>query len=464
VTLTLTGASLTIGGVTYTSSTTINLVPGSYPYTWEALEGYLGSGDGTLVVGDCTPGRALASISTGICTWDDEDGSMTPVVIDLTGASLTIDGVTYDSSTTIDLAPGSYPYTWEALDGYQGSGSGELVIGECIPPPVPTADLVCYTLEFAAFKVNVGNSGPTGEIGYSTNLDATIISLGSIANGGTTQLLVLGNATTLYLYPEDRSGGWGAQLEISLDITQTLICEKDPMELVPFCSYVDLSQPHGWTVTNANAFAVTFTWSYGALSSPAPIALAAGFSTTFTTADQPSEVMQIFVNGILLASSAPESCPEFISLELTSMCSDNPEGTHGWRVTNWNAFEVEAEWRVNGSSLVGLLTIPASSAVLFTTPVSEGNIVQVYYGGVEQDNAGAARDCVPPENPPETPPGTPPLVIIPVTAGEPVLIPVTGLADDPGGIAPAGMFSLGLGFFGLGTILHGINRRRVIKI
>jgi hypothetical protein len=80
---------------------------------------------------------------------------------------------------------------------------------------------------------------------------------------------------------------------------------------------------------------------------------------------------------------------------------------------------------------------------------------------VEQDNAGAAKDCLPPENPPETPPETPPLVP-PVTGGQtPVLIPVTGVADDLSGLATSGMLNFGLGFFGLGVVLHGLARRRI---
>jgi hypothetical protein len=78
---------------------------------------------------------------------------------------------------------------------------------------------------------------------------------------------------------------------------------------------------------------------------------------------------------------------------------------------------------------------------------------------VEQDNASAAQGCIPSDNPPENTPETP-QVTIPQTGGTPVLIPVTGVADDLGSMAPAGMFSMGLGFFGLGTILHGISRRK----
>jgi hypothetical protein len=332
--------------------------------------------------------------------------------------------------------------------------------GSCVYPPIPSAVIDCFTLEFAMYKVTIANTGPVGEVGYSTDLETTVVTLGSMANGATETIYLDPAVNTLYVYA-DELGTWGSPLVIDVNIKDTPLCEEDPMSVEPFCSYVDLGQPHGWRVNNLNSFAVSFTWQYGSLGSPAPIALSAGSSYDFTTPDQPGESMLIFVDGVLLASSEPASCPGFLTLELVGICSNEPASTHGWRANNYNAFEVSAEWRVVGTSLTGLLTIPASSAILFTTPVEEGDMAQLYYGGVFQDDAGAASDCVPPENPPETPPETPPLVIIPVTApAAPILIPVTGVADDLGNMAPAGMFSLGLGFFGLGTVLHGVSRKR----
>ncbi|MBN2388721.1 MAG: hypothetical protein JXB85_17015 [Anaerolineales bacterium] len=41
-----------------------------------------------------------------------------------------------------------------------------------------------------------------------------------------------------------------------------------------------------------------------------------------------------------------------------------------------------------------------------------------------------------------------------------MLIPVTGLADDLASVRPRFFLNLGLGFFGLGLVLHGVTRRR----
>jgi LPXTG-site transpeptidase (sortase) family protein len=133
VSIELNHAVLTINGKTYATSQTINLAPGSYPYSWTAEVGYIGNGSGTLVIGDCTPGTASASVTIGTCSWTQAAGSLTPVTLDLEHATMKIHGVTYTTSQTINLAPGSYPYKWKAVTGYIGSGSGTLVIDHCAP-------------------------------------------------------------------------------------------------------------------------------------------------------------------------------------------------------------------------------------------------------------------------------------------------------------------------------------------
>jgi len=107
VTINLTGASLSIAGLTFTSSTVISLPPGSYPYTWTALEGYTGSGSGTLFVDTCAPGNA--SVTLGACSYSQAEGSKTAVIIDVSNAALTIAGNTYSADQTIYLSPGTYP-------------------------------------------------------------------------------------------------------------------------------------------------------------------------------------------------------------------------------------------------------------------------------------------------------------------------------------------------------------------
>lgn len=479
VTLTLIGASLTINENTYTASTTIYLPPGSYSYSWTAQPGYIGSGSGEITIGSCAPGEASASIVIGTCSWDEEEGSLTEVALTLVGAFFTIDGNTYTDSTIIYLPPGTYTYSWEAQPGYIGSGDGEITIGSCEPEPglpKPVAELECYSLEELGFILGISNEGESGEIGYSTDIDTAIVSLGILESDENTAVLIPSAASQFYLYVRN-GDAWEEAVTMSLSKEEVPVCE-DPLELESFCSYVDLSKPFGWTLLNANVFPVTFTWVYGEESSPEPILLAAESSITFATTVQAGETMQIFVDGILMASSpGPESCPAFQPLELVGVCSTDPAIAHGWIAYNPNNIEVNAEWKVVGDTLAGLLTIPTESAVGFTTPVSAGDNVALYYSGLLQDTAMAATGCLPgggdePGGGGEPPAGQPPVTIgpaqafqpplIPVTGGEaPVIIPVTGVDLNAPAFSGMGFFALSLVCFGFGMVLNGLSRRRI---
>ncbi|QRN83883.1 hypothetical protein JR338_03805 [Chloroflexota bacterium] len=136
VTLTLENAILTIDGQDYSTSQTIKLSPGTYPYTWVAAPSYTGSGSGSITIYGCEP--ASVSVEVGACEWNGEL-SMTPVYITVNGATLKIyEGATLvhtygPGSYTIDLSEGSYTYTWTANENYTGSGSGSFSTVNCEP-------------------------------------------------------------------------------------------------------------------------------------------------------------------------------------------------------------------------------------------------------------------------------------------------------------------------------------------
>ena len=135
VTVTVSHATVKgLPGGDITSTTTLDLAPGSYPYTWVADSGYKGSGSGTITVGDCTPEDGSVSIDKGSCSWSADGGSKTPVTVTVSHATVKgLPGGDITSTTTLDLAPGSYPYTWVADSGYKGSGSGTITVGDCTP-------------------------------------------------------------------------------------------------------------------------------------------------------------------------------------------------------------------------------------------------------------------------------------------------------------------------------------------
>ena len=135
VVITSVGADVTINGVTYGASTTIPLSPGNYSWSWVPQTGYWGTGGGgTLIVENCTPEEGTASVSLGTC-YPGEPGtdSVSDVNISVNHATMVFDGDPYTESTTIQVGPGSYPWSWEADDGYTGGGEGTLEVGNCSP-------------------------------------------------------------------------------------------------------------------------------------------------------------------------------------------------------------------------------------------------------------------------------------------------------------------------------------------
>ena len=139
VDLDITGATLTLKYgdnvvETYTPGNySIQLSPGSYTYTYESNEDFTGSGSGSFTVIDCEPGKADAAVDIGACVYDN-GSSLTSVSITVAGAELTIDGKSYNDAASLKLSPGSYPYSWVALDeSFSGSGEGVLSITSCQP-------------------------------------------------------------------------------------------------------------------------------------------------------------------------------------------------------------------------------------------------------------------------------------------------------------------------------------------
>lgn len=122
-----------------TETTVLNLAPGDYTATWIAAEGYKGSGSFSFTVHDCTPPNASASVEVGKCSWNQETGSKSDVTVTLSGATMTITGpggpYEVDASAVLSLGPGVYSYSWEAIEGFLGSGEGTFEVSDCTPPP-----------------------------------------------------------------------------------------------------------------------------------------------------------------------------------------------------------------------------------------------------------------------------------------------------------------------------------------
>lgn len=114
----------------------INLAEGTYEYDrWEWVNGaWVSRGTGSITLEGCALPHASGSASLGTCTpGDPGTNSVTDVNISVDHAVLLINGGSYDTSTTIPLGPGSYPWSWSAVGDYWGSGGGTLDVGNCTP-------------------------------------------------------------------------------------------------------------------------------------------------------------------------------------------------------------------------------------------------------------------------------------------------------------------------------------------
>ena len=114
----------------------INLPEGTHIYDkWEWSGGtWVEKGTGSITLDGCALVHASGSASLGTCTpGDPGTNSVTDVNISVSNAVLLIANGSYETSTTIPLGPGNYPWSWTAKPGYWGSGGDTLIVENCTP-------------------------------------------------------------------------------------------------------------------------------------------------------------------------------------------------------------------------------------------------------------------------------------------------------------------------------------------
>jgi hypothetical protein len=153
----------------------------------------------------------------------------------------------------------------------------------------------------------------------------------------------------------------------------------------------------------------------------------------------------------------------FVPLTLVAFCAADPKTNNAFQVVNTNYYPVNYEI-VNGDGTYSFASgtpVPASGTASFDTPISAGSLMKLFVSGIQQGSATAATGCLPGN------PGTPfnPVTgVRPPSGGGPtptVLIPVTGV--DLSALShslPGDLFSLSLGFFGLGLVFTGLSRKQ----
>lgn len=203
VTITITGATVHTGSVAgdITSTQTFYLPAGSYSWSWEAIApAYTGSGTISFIVGDCTPPPlpfGSASAITGTCSWSQATGSLTPINLTIDHAVVHTNGIAGDitASTTVNVPAGSYSWAWEAVSGYQGSGTLSITAGDCTPPD-------------ASASISVGQCSYTAAAGSLTAVTVTIN--GAIVHTGITSIGDLSSTQIINLGPGSYHFTWDA--------------------------------------------------------------------------------------------------------------------------------------------------------------------------------------------------------------------------------------------------------------
>lgn len=99
---------------------------------------------------------------------------------------------------------------------------------------------------------------------------------------------------------------------------------------------------------------------------------------------------------------------EHEKLRLTSVCSDDPEVTRKWRVTNTNSEAFYFTWKLYGTEHESAepIKVEAGGTVYFETPTVGGaNTLQIFVEGEKQDTkASSGEACEPKDDPPKEEP------------------------------------------------------------
>lgn len=147
----------------------------------------------------------------------------------------------------------------------------------------------------------------------------------------------------------------------------------------------------------------------------------------------------------------------------------------GFTITSNNNDQSSYEWNIGGTTLSGTGSLAPNESVSINTDYYPG-VVSLYSGGVLMAAGFLPTNCDRVTNTPTSPASTPRTpapsrtpqdptqvvkTLIPkVTTTPDILIPVTGVDLGGGNSLQRMLFSLGLGFLGLGFVMNGLSRRR----
>ncbi|MTI22476.1 choice-of-anchor D domain-containing protein [Fulvivirga sp. RKSG066] len=184
-----------------------------------------------------------------------------------------------------------------------------------------------------------------------------------------------------------------------LNMTMHAVIIED-LELASTCSD-NPDEQRRWEVNNPNAFEVDAFWFVVGSAEGDSITMAPGVNYFYspTQTDRPNTVKVKWLDhtgATQEAVSESSGLPCLVEdLNLTSVCSNNPDLFRRWRVRNPNPFVVMVNWYVVGTSQSGILYAEGDSDTFFFTEAIPGSpnttkIVWIDENGDEQEKVKAS--------------------------------------------------------------------------
>ncbi|UKJ07561.1 Ig-like domain-containing protein [Solitalea lacus] len=197
------GMEYSIDGATYQSSTTFaGLTPGTYPVTARDAAGCISSA--TSVVINAVPNAPAAPVASASAQPSCTVATGTIRVTGVAGMEYSIDGATYQSSTTFaGLTPGTYPVTARDAAGCISSATSVVINAA---PALPTVTVNSPAVCAGSPATITATPGAAGVYNYAWTVPAGVPAPGNVASftttvAGTYSVVITNTATSCVSLP-----------------------------------------------------------------------------------------------------------------------------------------------------------------------------------------------------------------------------------------------------------------------
>ena len=171
-------------------------------------------------------------------------------------------------------------------------------------------------------------------------------------------------------------------------------CNSENLILTSLCS--EAPGIRNWRVRNPNDESFTVRWEVVSTQQSGSLEVPKGDSF-FTTQDVGgANTTKIFWTDLLgneksSTKASMNMLCELENLNLTSVCSDNPDQTRRWRVRNPNDFDVEVEYVVVGAGINGIITATPGDSFFETSTVEGANTTKIFWNNAEGNEVSRTK-------------------------------------------------------------------------